>query len=220
MRQSPASGSMSKTLAMTASSSNFNAIFLKALKAYTKKTKQDLKSHPLSIRLQQCDSPASIVTILQEQIDQLKQSQSSDSDERMQKWLNPTINVLYAFSATLGSGVGLVFPPAQVIFAGAGVLLLAAKDVKESHDLLIDIFERIENFFGRLEVYINVPPTPGMTDMMVKIIVELLDILATATKEIKQSRTKKFLKNVAGIKRLDGSLKKLDKMTNEEALMA
>ena len=53
---------------------------------------------------------------------------------------------------------------------------------------MIDIFERIENFFRRLEVYTKVPPTPAMTDMMVKIMIEVLDILGTATKEMKQSR--------------------------------
>ncbi|KAH8980414.1 hypothetical protein EDB92DRAFT_273121 [Lactarius akahatsu] len=74
-----------------------------------------------------------------------------------------------------------------VIFAGAGVLLLAAKEVEASQDIIVDIFERIENFFRRLEVYTEVPPTPAMADMMVKIMVEMLDILGTATKEMKQS---------------------------------
>jgi len=39
--------------------------------------------------------------------------------------------------------------------------------------------------FRRLEVYIEVPPTAGMTDIIVKIMVEFLSILAIATKEIK-----------------------------------
>ena len=30
------------------------------------------------------------------------------TDERWTKWLDPTINVLFAFSATLSSGVGVV----------------------------------------------------------------------------------------------------------------
>jgi hypothetical protein len=68
-----------------------------------------------------------------------------------------------------------------------------AKDVEASQDVLIDIFERIENFFRRLEIYTHVQPTPAMTDMMVKIMVEVLDILATATKEIKQSRFSEFV---------------------------
>ncbi|KAH9011718.1 hypothetical protein EDB83DRAFT_353024 [Lactarius deliciosus] len=123
MSRSSAPSSSSKT-PETTSSSNFEVIFEKALKAYNKNTKQDLTAHPLAARLQTCDSPAAILTILQEQIDQFKQSRSAD--ERLQKWLNPTINVLYAFSQTLGEGIGLVFSPAKVIFAGAGVLLLVS----------------------------------------------------------------------------------------------
>jgi hypothetical protein len=30
------------------------------------------------------------------------------TDERWTKWLDPTVNVLFAFSATVGSGVGVV----------------------------------------------------------------------------------------------------------------
>jgi hypothetical protein len=106
MSQSPASSSLPRTPVATETSSNFKVIFEQALKAYTKKTKQDLTAHPLATQLQECDSPAAIVTILQGQIDQFRQSQSGD--ERLQKWLNPTINVLYSFSATLGTGVGMV----------------------------------------------------------------------------------------------------------------
>ncbi len=84
-------------------SSNFNVIFEKALKAYQKRTKQDLTVHPLASQLQSCDSPAAILTILQGQVDQFIQSRSGD--ERLRSWLNPTISVLYAFSATLGEGV-------------------------------------------------------------------------------------------------------------------
>ena len=106
MSESPASSSLPKTPVATASSSNFTRIFEKALQAYKKKTRQDLTATPLAIQLQECDSPAAIVAILQDQIDQFRQSQRGD--ERLQKWLGPTINVLYAFSATLGQGVGLV----------------------------------------------------------------------------------------------------------------
>jgi hypothetical protein len=62
----------------------------------------------------------------------------------------------------------------------------AAKDVRASQDILVDIFERIENFLRRLEVYVEVPPTPEMMDIIVKIMVEVLSILGIATKEIKQ----------------------------------
>jgi hypothetical protein len=65
----------------------------------------------------------------------------------------------------------------------------AAKDVRASQDTLIDVFERIENFVRRLETYAEVPPTAEMMDIIMKIMVEVLSILAIATKETKQSRT-------------------------------
>ncbi|KAH9044034.1 hypothetical protein EDB83DRAFT_2317904 [Lactarius deliciosus] len=145
----------------SSSHSNFQTVFHASLRAYEKHTKKDLLSHPLATRLNSCDSPAAILAVLQDQVREFEQSRSVD--ERLTKWLNPTLNVLYAFSATLGEGVGLVFSPAKVIFAGAGVLLLVAKDVRESQDALVDVFERVENFFKRLETYTEVPPTAAMT---------------------------------------------------------
>jgi hypothetical protein len=47
----------------------------------------------------------------------------------------------------------------------------------------------MENFFLRLQVYTEVAPTPEMMDMIMKIMVEVLTVLAIATKEINQSRT-------------------------------
>jgi hypothetical protein len=64
-------------------------------------------------------------------------------------------------------------------------------EVRASQDTLIDIFERIENFFQRLEIYTEISPTPEMIDIAAKIMVEVLSILGIATKEIKQGRTSK-----------------------------
>ena len=97
---------MSNTQSAAASSSNFQSIFNNALDNYRKRTKKDLLMHPLAARLQACDTPTAIRAILQEQIHGLDQSQSSA--ERWSKWLDPTVNVLFAFSATIGAGVGLV----------------------------------------------------------------------------------------------------------------
>ena len=52
----------------------------------------------------------------------------------------------------------------------------------------MDVFERIEMFFRRLEMYTEVPPTAEMVNIITQIIVEVLSILGIATKEIKQSR--------------------------------
>jgi hypothetical protein len=106
MSQFPVPGSSSEPPRPTESSSNFNVIFEKALKAYKQKTRQDLAAHPLAAQLEACDSPAAILAILQDQVDQFNQSRSSD--ERLQRWLNPTINVLHSFAETLGEGISLV----------------------------------------------------------------------------------------------------------------
>ena len=90
----------------TPTSPNFQLIFDNALKAYTKRTNNDLLTHPLADRLESCDSASSILGVLQEQVQELNQSQSRD--ETWTKWLDPTVNVLYAFSETLGKGVTLV----------------------------------------------------------------------------------------------------------------
>ncbi len=97
---------MSQPSSSSASPFNFDSIFNSALDAYKKRTKQDLTSHPLLPTLQACDSPDAVLTVLQEQI--LAFSQSQNADERLTKWLVPTVNVLYGFSGALGEGVSLV----------------------------------------------------------------------------------------------------------------
>jgi hypothetical protein len=90
----------------SSTSSNFQLIFDDAVKTYKKCTKKDLLKHPLADRLQACDSPSSILTVLQEQVQELNESQRSNA--RLKKWLDPTVNVLHTFSETLGGGVGSV----------------------------------------------------------------------------------------------------------------
>jgi hypothetical protein len=101
---------MSHTQPTASSSSNFQLVINNALKAYEKRTRNDLLAHPLAAQLQTCDSPGAILAVLQQQVQELDQSRSAD--DRWTKWLDPVVSVLYAFSATLGEGVGLVSPRA------------------------------------------------------------------------------------------------------------
>ena len=90
----------------SSSSSSFQSVLNAALEEYEKKTKTKLLAHPLAAQLQSCDSSAAILSVLQNIIQQFDRRRSSD--ERLSNWLGPTVNVLYAFSSTLGQGVGLV----------------------------------------------------------------------------------------------------------------
>ena len=67
----------------------------------------------------------------------------------------------------------------------------AAGGVSSSYDALLDLFECLGNFLKRLEIYTTIPPTPIMIDIIVKIMVELLSVLALATKQIEQGRFSK-----------------------------
>jgi hypothetical protein len=97
---------MSAVPSTSTSHSNFASIFNAALETYKRKTKKDLASDPFLPRLQSCNSPEAILTVLREQIPTFSQSQNDDNG--LTKWVTPTVNVLYAFSATLGEGAGLV----------------------------------------------------------------------------------------------------------------
>ena len=65
--------------------------------------------------------------------------------------------------------------------------------MRASFDALIDLFASFENFLSRLEIYAGIPPTPALTNVLVKIIVELISTLALATKQVKQGRFSEFV---------------------------
>ena len=66
------------------------------------------------------------------------------------------------------------------------------KDIRASKGSLVDLFDRIEKYFRRVEVYTEAQPTSEMMDIIIQIMVEVLSILGVATKVIKQSRLSKY----------------------------
>jgi len=81
--------------------------------------------------------------------------------------------------------------------------LQAAKDVSGSQDTLVNLFNRIEYFLRRLEIYTEVPPTLAMTDIIIQILVEVLSIVAMATKELKRGRFSESIEHSFAIVDLD-----------------
>ena len=90
---------MSQVPPTITASPNFETIFTAALEAYKKRTKKDITSHPLATQFQSCDSSSAILAVLQSQVQIFDQSQSAD--EKWTKWLDPTVNVISAFSGFL-----------------------------------------------------------------------------------------------------------------------
>jgi hypothetical protein len=90
------------------SNPTYQQIFSVAVDSYKRRTGNDLTSNPLLPRLESCNSPDAVITLLREQVPGFDQSRSDNDSERLSNWLNPTVNVIVAFSDTIGGSVGLV----------------------------------------------------------------------------------------------------------------
>ena len=69
----------------------------------------------------------------------------------------------------------------------------AVKNSRASYDTLVELFASFENFLSRLRIYTGIPPTPILTDVLVKIIAELLYTLALVTKHVKRGQFSEFV---------------------------
>jgi len=62
------------------------------------------------------------------------------------------------------------------------------RDLAADHDTLIHLFERIHFFLQRLNGYTGIPLTNEFTELLGKIMAQILSILAISTKVLAQSR--------------------------------
>jgi hypothetical protein len=83
----------------------FIQIFNIASDEYNRLTGQDLQKHPLATDLDTCRKPQDVSILLQTQAQAF--SKFCEGDKKLMKWLDPTVNILFTFSATL-EGVGLI----------------------------------------------------------------------------------------------------------------
>ncbi|KAH8990687.1 hypothetical protein EDB86DRAFT_2831111 [Lactarius hatsudake] len=187
---------------------SFQPILDAALADYSKEVGIDLEMHPLADGLRSCDSPDDVLKVLEDKANQFKDFR--DGNRKLLNWLSPVVKVVHTLSGVLDASIALVpFGPAKAIFAGMDVFITvrillhsesqsasphfiwmvkAAGGVSSSYDALVDLFECLGNFLKRLRIYTDLPLSPSVTEITVKIMVELLSVLALATKQIKQGR--------------------------------
>jgi hypothetical protein len=103
-------------------------------------------------------------------------------------------------------------PPAKAIQTGLAIIIVvcalrkflpstpshiqlhqAAKGLKSNYDELVYLLESIEHLLKPLDVYTQIPSTPAMDEMVIKIMSELLSTLALTTKELKQGRSSELI---------------------------
>jgi hypothetical protein len=101
--------------------------------------------------------------------------------------------------------------------------------------MLIHLFERIHFFLQRMKTYTEIPPTEELTELLGKIMAQLLIILALSTKMMTEKKMSelirslfypsvdrglvKLLKRLIGRTNVEDALLRLDKLTQEECLM-
>ncbi|KAF8261176.1 hypothetical protein EI94DRAFT_1705734 [Lactarius quietus] len=196
---------------------NFQSI-LDALDKYEEQTGINLKENPFADKILGCDSPQSVLLLLQENVKLFKEYR--DKNRKFIDCLNPVVQFVHAFSDILGEAAGLVpFQPAKLIFVGINVLFTAADGVSASYDALLELFECIGSFLKRLEIYTKISLSPLMTEMIVKIMAEMLSVLAQAKKQVKQGRFKQFAKKLLGDSEIEKIMKRLDRLTQDETRM-
>jgi hypothetical protein len=101
----------------------------------------------------------------------------------------------------------------------------------------VNIFETVGNFLARIQIHAKIPLSSPMMDIIIKIMVELLSLLALSTKQIKQGLLstsvvaheppstepviEKFIKRLLGLgdRKIEAMLRRLDRLTQEEARM-
>ena len=69
----------------------------------------------------------------------------------------------------------------------------AVRDVAASHDAVVRLFERIHLFLQRLKIYTGIPLTDELTELLGKIMAQVLCILALSTKVMEDSRMSESL---------------------------
>jgi hypothetical protein len=89
-------------------SSNFTHIFNAAVEEYKKHSKQDIRTHPFATTFNACTTPDTILDVFRGQAQAFDRFR--EGEDKLIRWLNPTVQVLFTFSALLGEGIGLVSP--------------------------------------------------------------------------------------------------------------
>ena len=90
--------------------SQFQGLFDAALNEYSQKTGKDIITHPLTAKLQECDSSDAVLCIILEQDQAFNKYRKGDRRVQLIRRLKPTIDILLGFttSGAFGDGIGLV----------------------------------------------------------------------------------------------------------------
>ncbi|KAH8983401.1 hypothetical protein EDB86DRAFT_250973 [Lactarius hatsudake] len=194
-----------------------------ALKEYEERTGINLLEYHLAIEFETCYSAHSVIEILQAQ--SRKSQRLHDDGDKLMVWVKPVVHLLYALSISgaLGGDLSVPSPARIAIFAGIGVLLDATGHVGASNDALCGFFESMEYLLRPLDICTETPPTTATITILMKILVELLSILAIGVQQLEQGLllvqydTIDLGSKLFGIKGVEVVRQRLGRLNQEEA---
>ncbi|KAI0281990.1 hypothetical protein BGY98DRAFT_1174812 [Russula aff. rugulosa BPL654] len=202
--------------------SSFHLSFREAILTYNKRTKNDLLFHPLAPLFQSCNDPALALSLLQRHAQ--ASPQSWISDEKLKTLLVPTLFGLYAISSGGSSGdagVGLVLSPEKAILVAIGILLSVRifPDSLYEANVTPDFFQeaqavsasqaRVVEILTHMRQSFDLLPTDTPVTAREEIMLQVFSILTSATVGVKQGKTEKMFKQMAGKNEVDKALQKL-----------
>jgi hypothetical protein len=90
--------------------SPLQSVFSAALIEYKKQTGKDIIEHPLSTKLDNCNTADDVLAVFQEQAQAFEDFRKGGRKVQLMRRLKPVVHVLLALSTggTLGEGLGLV----------------------------------------------------------------------------------------------------------------
>ena len=184
-----------------------------------------LAQHPLSIKLQSCDTVEAVNNLLQEKAQAFRHFPGSD---KIMKSIKMNVSILSKVSsaASLNDAFDLVrqkglrtclksltfilrpshlqrryrlvslsyltyvpLSSSYVRWPGDVHVVQSAKGIISNCDALVELLESIEHVLNPLNIYTQIPPTPAMGEIVLKIQVELISTLGLMTKQLKQGRS-------------------------------
>ena len=98
------------------SPSNFQ-LFIDAFDNYARQVGVDLTKNPIADALRGCDSPDSVLELLQDKANAFKNFRDGNPGRILMNWLKPVVQVVHGFSGVLGPAISLVSPsPSFLLF--------------------------------------------------------------------------------------------------------
>ncbi|KAI0290957.1 hypothetical protein BC826DRAFT_1106132 [Russula brevipes] len=192
---------------------NFTTHFTAASSEYQRITRRRLDAHEHTDWLG-TEGPEDVLGELRNQAQAIGKSDGGDG---LMESLDPIVRVLFNYSEALAGGISLLFSLVRIFFTAIDVLLSAAKNVAGSYSTLTNLFKRIHLILQSLDVYTGNSLTTELTELLGKIMAQLLSILALQTRVMTEGRIKKFARKLKGRTDVEDALSRFTMFMKEES---